>query len=707
MLHCTQCGRSYDPGISLCPEDGSPLKADETVAEPAAEDPLIGRTFDGKYRLDERLGEGGMGAVYRATHLLIDRPVAIKVLHQRFVENEAARERFHREARAAGRLQHSNAVAITDFGTTEDGFVYIVMELLEGHSLRNLLAKEAPLDPARAVSLMLQISAAVAAAHEAGIIHRDLKPGNIFIARRTHAPAIVKVLDFGIAKLAADFEGREGEKLTLTGMMIGTPRYMSPEQCDGGELTPASDVYSLGLILYEMLTGAVPFTGPSALAVALRQTSEEPRPPSETNPSVPAEIEKLILHSLRKRPDDRPQDAGAFRRELYEVAERLGLEHSAGFSIPTMETVRSVGSETPSGRLVLDIAKLREDRASRSTTSFESAAETDPEEPVDTGSSRRESSGQAIEAAPRFEIPLSRSEAIRLWVTKPGVMLALSIALFVAVGILALYATRPSATLGSLGDEDSIGRSLTPKETLPRPPRREPNSAAEFFERGAYYFSRKEYDASIRDYRKAIELQPEFPAAHNRLGRALMMKGQFAGAINQFRTAIQQNGGRYPVAQYNLGFAFQLQGDAQSAAEAYRAAIDQRNGTYPDAYYQLGSLALEAGRLDEAIEGLTTAVKQNSGRDPGAQLKLATAYALKRDFANAEYAFLKAVEQSNGSFPEATKGLAFVYEDTGRSADALRHYERYLAERPNASDRREVERRISRLQKQIETKAGS
>ncbi|HEV2885168.1 MAG TPA: serine/threonine-protein kinase, partial [Pyrinomonadaceae bacterium] len=243
------------------------MQADSTVAEAVPVDPLVGHTLDDKYRLDERLGIGGMGTVYRARHVLIDRPVAVKVLNQRFVEDEAARVRFRREAKAAGRLQHQNAVTVTDFGQTPDGYVYLVMELLEGRTLRDVLAKEAPLDTARSVALMLQVAAAVAAAHEAGIIHRDLKPANIFIVQRMEVPAVVKVLDFGIAKLAADaLDDDDPKTLTQVGAMIGTPRYMSPEQCDGIDLTPASDVYSLGVILYEMLTGTAPFSGSTPLA---------------------------------------------------------------------------------------------------------------------------------------------------------------------------------------------------------------------------------------------------------------------------------------------------------------------------------------------------------------------------------------------------------------------------------------------------------
>ncbi|HAF22780.1 MAG TPA: hypothetical protein DCK93_07660, partial [Blastocatellia bacterium] len=367
MLHCPKCGRHYSADFEICPDDQSPLQADATVSEPTPLDPLVGHTLDDKYLLEERLGIGGMGTVYRARHLLIDRPVAVKVLNERFVEDDAARTRFRREARAAGRLQHANAVTVTDYGQSQDGYVYLVMELLEGRTLRDVLAKEAPLDAARSVSLMLQISAAVAAAHEAGIIHRDLKPANVFIVQRAEVPAVVKVLDFGIAKLAAEALD-EDEPMTLTqvGAMIGTPRYMSPEQCDGAALTPASDVYSLGVILYEMLTGTVPFSGSSPLAIAMKHTSETPRSPRELVSSIPPALEQVVLHTLEKSPEDRPANAAEFREELLATAERLGLEHAAITSSPNMAALRSVGTESPSGRLVIDISRLRENRAAGS-----------------------------------------------------------------------------------------------------------------------------------------------------------------------------------------------------------------------------------------------------------------------------------------------------------------------------------------------------
>lgn len=334
----------------------------------ATNDPLIGQTLDEKYYLEERLGEGGMGTVYRARHLLMDRAVAIKVLHPRFVENEAARTRFQLGARAAVLLHHPNAVSVTDFGQTPNDYVYLVMELLEGYTLREILVKEAPLETARATSIMLQTSAAVAAAHEAGIIHRDLKPSNILVTQSADAPAVVKVLDFGIAKLAADvLDDEDASAVTLPGMPIGTPRYMSPEQYEGRDLTPAADVYSLGVILYEMLTGMAPFTGATPFEIALKHRDDQPRAPREVVSEIPEDLERVVLHALEKQAEARPADAAEFRQELLETAERLGLEHQAVTSAPDIKALRGAALQSPSGRLVVDIAKLRETRATDKT----------------------------------------------------------------------------------------------------------------------------------------------------------------------------------------------------------------------------------------------------------------------------------------------------------------------------------------------------
>ena len=332
-----------------------------------ATDPFVGRTLDEKYYVEERLGSGGMGAVYRARHLSMDRPVAIKFLHPRFVEDESARLRFLTEARAAVTLRHANAVSVTDFGQTAEGWIYIVMELLEGRTLREIVSREAPLETARATSIMLQASDAVAAAHQAGIIHRDLKPSNILITQSADQPAVVKVLDFGIAKFF-DASDEDGNGVVQTNSVIGTPRYMSPEQYNGHELTPATDVYSLGVILYEMLTGMVPFSGSTPAEIAQKHANDTPHSPREVVAGIPEDVERIVLHALEKQPADRPSNGTEFRRELLETADRLGLEYNAIKSAPDIEALRDSGVESPSGRLVVDMSRVR---AGWLTQSFE------------------------------------------------------------------------------------------------------------------------------------------------------------------------------------------------------------------------------------------------------------------------------------------------------------------------------------------------
>ena len=745
MLECPQCGRQFGTDVKECPEDGSVLRADPTVMADIPVDPLIGRTFDDKYRLDARLGEGGMGTVYRATHLLIERPVAVKVLNPRLVSDESARERLRREARAAGRLQHSNAVAVTDFGETRDGLVYIVMELLEGRPMRELMAQEAPLDPARAVSLMLQAAAAVAAAHDAGVIHRDLKPGNIFIVQRPNAPHIVKVLDFGIAKLGTDTTdgvgGNPVNTLTGTGVMIGTPRYMSPEQCDGAQLTPASDVYSLGVILYEMLTGQTPFTGATPLALALKHSSEPPRSLRELVATIPPALEESVLRALAKSPLDRPQDAGEFRRELYAVAERLGLEHSAGFSAPTLESLRDAGTETPSGRLVIDIERLRSNRATAQT--FEAViSDTAEGDVMQTGGrpatqtpsipsaaaaavtpstaapSKTSSPAAAPSSTPRVSPARTRfapgSGEWKAWLTQPPVLVGL-----ICVAVLLLAGTfmllRSSRRMGAVGPgatqndeaEDSVGRDLAPSEQAPRARSfSQPRTAAEFYENGAYYISIHSYDAAIRDLRRAVELQPDFAHAHNRLGRALLLKGQFDAAAEAFREAVKQRGGNYPLAQYNLGFALQSQGKTDAAISAYNEAIKSRGGKYADAHFQIGSLLLGVpGRSGEAVEPLRKAIEENGGRDPEAHFKLGAALAQQKDYPNAEAALREAINQRGGDFAYAHYNLAVLYETTGRTAEAVQEFEAFLQQAPRDENRRRVENSLRELRRRAASEA--
>lgn len=271
----------------------------------------IGRIIEGKYRLDAVIGAGGMGSVYRAHRLLIGDPVAIKLLHHEHVSEAEGSERFRNEAKAAARLKHPNAVSIYDFGVTNDGLIYLVMELVEGQSLRRVIKEQGPLRPAVAADIINQACAALDEAHRQQIVHRDLKPDNIIVNQK-FTGLQVKVLDFGIAKL----RDVTASNLTQADSIMGTPHYMSPEQCLGEELDNRSDIYSLGIVLYEMLAGVVPFNSPNSTAVVVQHVNQAPPPLRGSTPGISAAVERAVMHALAKRREDRPQSARALAAEF-------------------------------------------------------------------------------------------------------------------------------------------------------------------------------------------------------------------------------------------------------------------------------------------------------------------------------------------------------------------------------------------------------
>ena len=253
-----------------------------------------------------------MGTVYRAVHALMDKAVAVKVLRSDVAGDAEAALRFHREARSASRLDHEHCIRVTDFGQSEEGLLFLVMELLEGESLAALLSRTGALDPHLAATLALAVAQGLAHAHEHGIIHRDLKPDNVFLAQR-RGRYVVKVLDFGLAKIAG--EG-SGQSITRAGVIFGTPEYMAPEQAQSLPLDARTDLYSLGVMLYQMLVGELPFRAPSFLALLAKQVQEVAPLPSVKRPDIPPELEAIVLRCMAKSPGDRFASAD-------EVAEAL------------------------------------------------------------------------------------------------------------------------------------------------------------------------------------------------------------------------------------------------------------------------------------------------------------------------------------------------------------------------------------------------
>jgi eukaryotic-like serine/threonine-protein kinase len=300
MKKCPKCGVEYPDPTTLCPADGLALEKEG--------DSLLGTTLAGKYRIDERLSEGGMGTVYRGTHVLMEKTVAVKVLRPALAADEKIVARFSREARAASRISHPNALSVTDFGEDENGNVFLVMEFLSGKTLKQLIRDEGPLPLSRVVDITRQVGDALNAAHSQGVVHRDLKSDNIMLLDTTSGDH-AKVLDFGIAKINEP-DGAVDTNLTAPNLVIGTPQYMSPEQCSqDSEVDARSDIYAFGVILYEMLVGHVPFSGDSPTMVMMKHLQDPVPSVLEEREDVPAAVGRVVARAMAKAPDDRYQNA--------------------------------------------------------------------------------------------------------------------------------------------------------------------------------------------------------------------------------------------------------------------------------------------------------------------------------------------------------------------------------------------------------------
>src|SRR5262249_35286068 len=339
---CTKCGAELArPLASTAPASGG-AQSPATGSPLSASGALTGRTLDQKYYLESKLGVGGMGTVYRAGRLLIGDWVAVKVLHPDQMADPQAVERFRREAQAAARLKHPNVVAVYDIDVSGEGLNYLVMELAEGESLRGLVERQGTLAETDAAEIIRQVCAALDEAHRQGVVHRDIKPDNILV-RTVPGGLQVKVLDFGIAALRDVTAGR----LTRTGAIVGTPHYMSPEHCLGEELDGRSDIYSLGIALFEMLTGVVPFDSPTPTAIVVKHVNEPPPPPRTLNPNISPAVESVVLRALEKRRDARPQTAGEMARELIAAVGGAGPVSPHPAMVAAPEVIKPAPITTP------------------------------------------------------------------------------------------------------------------------------------------------------------------------------------------------------------------------------------------------------------------------------------------------------------------------------------------------------------------------
>ena len=337
MRTCPQCGATYPPQVSICIADGMVL-----VTQEPTRDPMVGTVIAGKYRLDGVIGRGGMGAVYRATHVMLNKTVAVKTIKPDLIESAEMVQRFQREARAATGLEHPNIVAVYDLGQAEDGALYIAMEFVNGVNLKDAIRSAGPMPAARIARLLTQVASALARAHRNQVVHRDLKPQNLMIATDAKGEERVKLLDFGIAK---SLEEGTTVQLTADGYSLGTPQYMAPEQAVGQPVDGRADLYALGVILYEMLVGEVPFNAGSAPAVLIMHLNDAPEPPSRRRPDlpIPPALEAIALRCLEKNPAQRFQTAEEFSDALERavpadaaVAPRASPDADTALAVPPL-----------------------------------------------------------------------------------------------------------------------------------------------------------------------------------------------------------------------------------------------------------------------------------------------------------------------------------------------------------------------------------
>jgi serine/threonine-protein kinase len=352
---CPTCGTEYGDEQKFCPKDGSALRSTQ-------QGDLVGSVIAERYHISKKLGEGGMGAVYLGEHVKMGRKSAIKVMSSSMANDAEAIARFNREAMNASRINHPNVCAIYDFGETADGLVYLAMEFIEGGSLGDLLDREGTLSLKRAADILAQTADALQAAHDLGIVHRDLKPDNIMLARGRDGADLVKVVDFGIAKAMS---GEEGQQVTKTGLVVGTPEYMSPEQLSGDKLDGRSDTYSLALVFFRMVTGTFPFQAESAQEMMIKRLTDDPLPLGAARPDIvfPTALEQALRHALGRMPSERYTSAVEFARDVQRAVSGMG---AAATAAPTEAATQIMSA--PAADATVQLAPTRVGGAAQAPT---------------------------------------------------------------------------------------------------------------------------------------------------------------------------------------------------------------------------------------------------------------------------------------------------------------------------------------------------
>jgi len=536
MVLCTECGFECEDGARFCPGCGSSLAA---AQQDSTADPYVGRKLKNTFLIEKLIGEGGMGKVYLGTQLSLDKKVAIKILHKHlFSADKNIALRFHREAKSASQIDHPNSIRIIDFGQMEeDGSLFIAMEHLNGKELTDIIASDFPFTAKRLVSIIGQVCGVLAEAHDKGIIHRDMKPDNIIIIKRPEQPDFVKVLDFGIAKLM----DREGPRLTMEGMVCGTPEYMSPEQAMGKDLDPRSDIYALGCILYEMLTLQVPFEGGNYSAILTSHVRDPAIPPSQRRPDLTIHkgLEAVCLRAMAKRKEDRYEDCIAMKDALDAA---LAGEAPAPTPTPAAEPA-------PDPKNTMNLG---------SPAAPPSAPEPPPQPAANPGPMTIDMSGISGDTPPNGSNTIQAAPGVTLVMPPQKSNTALIAVLSVlVVAVLAI------AGFMVLGNNGNSGETAAPKAAVATPPAATPETkkADTAAKAAAIPGPAAEPIAVEHDPKRAKKLYKE--------AMRLMNSGETVTAIKYFKESIAHDTALAKAHKY-LGDCYMQQGDTGKAAPAYK-----------------------------------------------------------------------------------------------------------------------------------------
>ena len=342
---CLECNRQFTGIVAACPHDGANLV-------PLARDPMVGTCLMGKYDIIDVIGHGGMGVVYKGRQVLMDRTVAIKMLQSQHIADSMSVKRFHQEGKAASKMNHPHVITVYDFGVTPtSGQPFIVMDYLLGTDLSQIIKDEGQLGVERSLKILAQSTDALDHAHRMGVIHRDLKPSNIMLIDYEDEKDYVKVVDFGVAKLIS--AGGEQQRLTQMGEVCGSPVYMSPEQCQGLELDSRSDIYSMGIVIYETLTGRLPILGKTMVETMSKHITEPPPRFTEVRPDlyIPERLEAVVFKALAKNREDRHQSMAELTRDLETAIPRAGKSQVLRTDFPTMPQSEDDKKTSPLAKL--------------------------------------------------------------------------------------------------------------------------------------------------------------------------------------------------------------------------------------------------------------------------------------------------------------------------------------------------------------------